>query len=71
LKEKGPFQTESKVSETIEFDALIVCRFLDERFEQGIQDSYFNLKPFSFFVVWLGSENLIFRKDYHRNNYNV
>jgi hypothetical protein len=28
-------------------------------------------KPFSFFVVWLGSENLMFRKNYHRNNYNV
>jgi hypothetical protein len=27
-------------------------------------------KPFSFFVVWLGSENLVFLKDYHRNNYN-
>ena len=28
-------------------------------------------KPFSFFVVWLGSENLMFHKNYHRNNYNV
>jgi len=28
-------------------------------------------KPFSFFVVWFGSENLMFHKNYHRNNYNV
>jgi len=27
-------------------------------------------KPLSFFVVWLGNENLVFRKDYHRNNNN-
>jgi hypothetical protein len=44
LEEKGPFQTASKVSETIEFDALIVSRFLDECFEQAIQDNYFNFK---------------------------
>jgi len=28
-------------------------------------------KTFSFLVVWLGSEILIFRKDYHRNNDDV
>jgi hypothetical protein len=44
LTEKGVFQTASKVSETIVFDALIVSRFLDERFGQAIQDNYFNLK---------------------------
>jgi len=41
LKEKGPFQTASKISETLEFDALSVSRFLDERFEQATQDNYF------------------------------
>ena len=28
-------------------------------------------KPFSFNVVWLGSENLMYCKNYHRNNYNI
>jgi hypothetical protein len=46
--------------------------FLDELFEQATQDTYLTVnKPFSFFVVLLGSENLMFRKDYHRNNYIV
>jgi hypothetical protein len=44
LKEKWPFQTASKVSETLEFDALSLSRFLDERFEQATQDIYFNLR---------------------------
>jgi hypothetical protein len=43
LNEKGPFETASKVSENLEFDALSVSRFLDKRFEQAAQDNYFNL----------------------------
>jgi hypothetical protein len=36
-----PFQTASNVSETLEFHALCRSRFLDERFEQATQDTYF------------------------------
>jgi len=43
LKEKGPFQTASKVNETLEFDLLSVSRFFDERVEQTTQDNYLNL----------------------------
>jgi len=44
LREKGPFQTASKLIETLEFDALSLSRFLDELFKQATQDNYFNLK---------------------------
>jgi hypothetical protein len=39
-----PFQTASYASETSEFHALCGSRFLDERFEQATQDTYFILK---------------------------
>jgi hypothetical protein len=44
LKEKEPFQTASNVRKILEFDALSVSRFLDERFEQATPENYFNLK---------------------------
>jgi hypothetical protein len=47
-------------------------RFLVERFEMPLKTIILTLnKPFSFFVVELGSENLMFRTDYDRNNYTV
>jgi hypothetical protein len=46
-------------------------RFLDERFEKPLKTIILTSnKPFSFFVVWLGSDSLLFRKDYDRNNCN-
>ena len=42
--EKRPFESASKVSETLEFDVLCVSRFLDKRFEQATQENHFNLK---------------------------